>query len=215
MKNRRYFFDRSFVGKAVFSIILIAVLLIYVFFENKIRPEIDDIIRLKAEELCTNSINTAVLSVIEEGGYKYGSFAEISTNNNSVTSIGINSVNANRFKSQVALKAQENINDMCGMDINYKLGDFFDSALLMGRGFDVVMQLYFSSSVKADIESEFESCGLNQTKHTINVVVTSKVYITSDGDLCDKYTTIKTTVPVAENIIVGNTPSMYFSDNRK
>lgn len=211
MKSRRYFFDRMFVGKVVFSVILIAVLLIYVFFENKIKLELDDIVRLKAEELCTNSVNTAVLSVIEEGGYKYGDFAEISANSNLVTNIGINSVSANKFKSQVALKAQENINDMCGMDISYKIGDFFDSALFMGRGFDIVIQLYFSSSVDADIESEFESCGVNQTKHTINVVVTSKVYITSDGDVCDTYTTVKTTVPVAENIIVGNTPSMYFS----
>lgn len=208
----RYYINKSFTGKIIFSLILIAILIIYIFFENQIKPEILDITKIKAEQLCNNAVNTAVLKVIEDENYKYGDFAEISSNSNKVINIGTNSVNANRLKSKVAIEAQKQIDDMDGMQISYKLGDFFGSALLSGRGPDIIIQLYFSSSIATDIKSDFESCGMNQTKHTLNIIVTSKVYITSDNDKYDTYTTVVTTVPIAENIIIGDIPTIYFNN---
>lgn len=197
-------------GKIIFILILLSILIIYLSIENQIETGIIDITKIKAEELCNDAVNTAVVSVLDENEFIYGDFAEVTSNDNSVISIGTNTVNANKLKSLVALKAQQNINDMCGMQISYKFGDFCGSELLSGRGPDVVIQLYFSSSVTADIENEFESCGVNQTKHTLNMIVTSKVYITSQKNL-ETYTTVVTTVPIAENIIVGNTPSVYLN----
>lgn len=197
-------------GKIILISILFLILTIYIVFEKQIESGIIDITRIKAEELCNDAVNTAVISVLDENEFSYGDFAEVTSNDSSVMSIGTNTVNANKLKSLVALKAQQNINDMCGMEISYKLGDFCGSELLGGRGPNVVVQLYFSSSVSADIENKFESCGVNQTKHTLNVIVTSKVYITSQSDL-ETYTTVVTTVPIAENIIVGNTPALYLN----
>lgn len=190
--------------------IFILILITFLIFERSIRPGINDITRVKAEEICSDAVNVAVLEVLEENDFEYSDFATVTFNNQSVSNISSNSINTNKFKSLIAIKAQDEIDNMSGTEITYKLGDFSSSTLLNGRGPDIVIKLYLTSSVTTDIISEFESCGVNQTKHTLSVEVTSKVYITSNDDE-ETYTTVVTTVPIAENIIVGNTPSLYIN----
>lgn len=194
--------------KILLSILCILFYLIYIFFERQISDGINNIVILKAEELCTNAVNTAVIDTLCEDNYQYGDFAEINNNGKTVTNISINSVNSNKFKAKVSLKSQENIKEMSGMSINYNIGDFLYSQLFGARGFDVTVKLSFSASVTTDIESTFTECGINQTKHTLSVKVCAKVYITSDKDF-ETYKTVITTVPIAENIIIGEIPSFY------
>ena len=186
----------------------IAFYVVYIFFERQFSQGINNIVVLKADELCTTAVNTAVMDTILEEGCQYDDFAKISFNNQSVSNIALNTVNTNRFKAKISLKAQENIKKMSGMSINYNLGDFFFSQLFGARGPDVVVKLSFSASVVTDMESCFEECGINQTKHTLNIKVTAKVYITSDSDF-ETYRIVTTTVPVAENIIIGEIPTFY------
>lgn len=160
---------------------------LYIIFESQIKPGFIDLTRLKAEELCTNAVNTAVLEVLDENDFIYSDFADVTTNDKSIINISTNSINTNKFKSLVALKSQEEIGNMSGMDINYRLGDFFGTNLLNGRGPEILIKIYLSSSVTADIESKFDSCGINQTKHTLNIIVTSKVYVTSDETKVTRY----------------------------
>ena len=208
--NRRRYKRRFSRGKFILICFLIMILATLIVFERGIRPGITDITRVKAEEMCNDAVNVAVLEVLEENNFQYGDFATVRFNNQSVSNISSNSVNTNKFKSLVALKAQDEIDNMSGTEITYKLGDFSSSTLLNGRGPDVVVKLYLTSSITTDIISEFESCGVNQTKHSISVEVTAKVYITSENTE-ETYTTVVTTVPIAENIIVGNTPSLYIN----
>lgn len=208
---RKMGYRRNFNWWKLILICLFALILItYWVFESNIRPGITDITRVKAEELCNDAVNTAVLAILEENNFEYNDFATVKFNEQTVTNISSNSINTNKFRSMVAIKAQDEIDNMSGSEISYKLGDFSSSSLLSGRGPDVIIKLYFTSSITTDIISNFESCGINQTKHTISIKVTSKVYITSDADE-ETYTVVVTTVPIAENIIVGNTPSLYIN----
>lgn len=196
--------------KIILVCVLALLLTAYFVFESYIEPSIIDITRVKAEELCNDAVNTAVLAVLEENEFDYTDFATVAFKEQSVTNISTNSVTTNKFKSLVAIKAQDEIDNMSGTEINYKLGDFSSVSLLSGRGPELVVKLYLTSSVTTDIISSFEACGINQTKHTLSIEVTSKVYITSkDGE--ETYTVVVTTVPISENIIVGSTPSVYIN----
>ncbi|MEE1282245.1 MAG: sporulation protein YunB [Acutalibacteraceae bacterium] len=186
------------------------ILIIYMIFESYIEPSIIDITRVKAEEICNDAVNTAVLAVLNENHFAYTDFATITLKDQAVTNITSNSINTNKFKSLVAIRAQDEIDNMSGTEINYKLGDFSSVSLLSGRGPELVIKLYLTSSVTTNIISSFESCGINQTKHTLSIEVTSKVYITSRENE-NTYVIVVTTVPIAENIIVGNTPSLYIN----
>ncbi len=200
---------RKFIRLKIALVILFLIILtIHTIFESYIEPSIIDLTRVKAEELCNDAVNIAVLQVLEENNFDYTDFANITLKEQAVTSISSNTINTNKFKSLVAIKAQDEIDNMSGTEINYKLGDFSSFSLLAGRGPDLVIKLYLTSSITTDIVSEFESCGVNQTKHTLAIKVISKVFITS-LDEEETYTIVETTVPIAENIIVGNIPSLY------
>lgn len=205
--KRRHRTRRISKGKIILACFFLFIASAYIIFETQIEPSFLDLTRLKAEELSTTAINTAVLKILDENNYTYEDFVKVNANDSTVTNISTNTVTANRFKSMISLAAQEEIGNMSGMEVNYRLGDFCGAEILNGRGPEIIVKIYLSSSVITDIESTFDSCGINQTKHTLNVKVTAKVYITSDDDL-DTYTTVVTTVPVAENIIVGHTPSI-------
>lgn len=207
---RKRYKRQSIAWKLILISILGLILTAYFIFESYIEPSILDITRVKAEELCNDAVNVAVLDVLEENDFNYTDFATVVFKEQAVTNISTNSITTNKFKSLVAIKAQNEIDNMSGTEINYKLGDFSSVSLLSGRGPELTIKLYLTSSVTTDIISSFESCGINQTRHTLSIEVTSKVYITSkDGE--ETYTVVVTTVPITENIIVGNTPSLYIN----
>lgn len=207
--SRRPKRKRKFIRlKILLVIIFIIIVILHTIFESYIEPSIIDITRVKAEELCNDAVNTAVLEVLEENDFEYTDFADVTMKEQTVASISSNSINTNKFKALVAIKAQDEIENMSDSEINYRLGDFSSFSLLAGRGPELVIKLNLTASVTTDIISEFESCAVNQTKHTLSIKVISRVFITSiDNE--ETYTIVETTVPVAENIIVGNTPSFY------
>ena len=207
---RKRYKRQSIAWRLILISILGLILTAYFVFESYIEQSILDITRVKAEELCNDAVNTAVLGVLEDNNFNYTDFATVVFNEQAVTNISTNSVTTNKFKSLVAIRAQDEIDNMSGTEINYKLGDFSSMSLLSGRGPDLVIKLYLTSSVTTDIISSFEACGINQTKHTLSIEVTSKVYITSNAEE-ETYTTVVTTIPITENIIVGSTPSLYIN----
>ncbi|MEE1125778.1 MAG: sporulation protein YunB [Acutalibacteraceae bacterium] len=207
---RKRYKRQSIAWRLILISILGLILTAYFVFESYIEQSILDITRVKAEELCNDAVNTAVLGVLEDNNFNYTDFATVVFNEQAVTNISTNSVTTNKFKSLVAIRAQDEIDNMSGTEINYKLGDFSSMSLLSGRGPDLVIKLYLTSSVTTDIISSFEACGINQTKHTLSIEVISKVYITSNAEE-ETYTTVVTTIPITENIIVGSTPSLYIN----
>lgn len=207
---RKRYKRQSIAWRLILISILGLILTAYFVFESYIEQSILDITRVEAEELCNDAVNTAVLGVLEDNNFNYTDFATVVFNEQAVTNISTNSVTTNKFKSLVAIRAQNEIDNMSGTEINYKLGDFSSMSLLSGRGPDLVIKLYLTSSVTTDIISSFEACGINQTKHTLSIEVTSKVYITSNAEE-ETYTTVVTTIPITENIIVGSTPSLYIN----
>ena len=207
---RKRYKRQSIAWRLILISILGLILTAYFVFESYIEQSILDITRVEAEELCNDAVNTAVLGVLEDNNFNYTDFATVVFNEQAVTNISTNSVTTNKFKSLVAIRAQNEIDNMSGTEINYKLGDFSSMSLLSGRGPDLVIKLYLTSSVTTDIISSFEACGINQTKHTLSIEVISKVYITSNAEE-ETYTTVVTTIPITENIIVGSTPSLYIN----
>lgn len=207
---RKRYKRQSIAWRLILISILGLILTAYFVFESYIEQSLLDITRVEAEELCNDAVNTAVLGVLEDNNFNYTDFATVVFNEQAVTNISTNSVTTNKFKSLVAIRAQDEIDNMSGTEINYKLGDFSSMSLLSGRGPDLVIKLYLTSSVTTDIISSFEACGINQTKHTLSIEVISKVYITSNAEE-ETYTTVVTTIPITENIIVGSTPSLYIN----
>ncbi|GHU83071.1 sporulation protein YunB [Clostridia bacterium] len=195
-------------------IVLLALVCTSVFYiELQIRPKIVDLTRIKADTIATESINKAVLEELDKMKVTYTDLMTIEyKDDKSISGISTNMVEMNKLKSAVTIAAQEKVAELNPKEICFKTGDLSGFDLMSGRGPDIIIKLYFSGSIKSEFKSSFISAGVNQTRHTIEVEVTATIYVTSESIL-ESTSIIKTNVPVAETVIVGDVPALYTGKN--
>lgn len=80
---------------------------------------------------------------------------------------------------------------------------------MQGVGFTVPVKIYFGSISKVDINDEFLSAGINQTKYRayLSVSATTAVVSTVMSDIRE----VLVELPVCERILVGKVPNYYIS----
>ena len=88
------------------------------------------------------------------------------------------------------------------------LGAFTGISVLAGFGPEITFRVLQVGSVICSFESEFTSAGINQTVHSIYLDVTSEVSVVLPSGT-KKISTV-TEVMVAESLIVGEVPDIYW-----
>ena len=77
----------------------------------------------------------------------------------------------------------------------------------MGRGPLIPLKITLAGTVITELQSQFLSAGINQTKHELTLSVKARIFIRMPG----YYTTaeITTNFLVAETVIVGEVPDAF------
>ncbi len=118
-----------------------------------------------------------------------------------------NTVMMNRLASEVALTVQDKIQDIRTSSVEVPLGTVFGSQLLAQYGPKLDIGVTPIGMVNVDFKTEFEHSGINQTRHKIYLVIKTQVKIIVP--FSSNTTTVETSVPIAETIIVGKVPQNY------
>ncbi len=92
------------------------------------------------------------------------------------------------------------------------IGDIVGDALSLGQGPDILVELNQYKSTKAETKSSFESAGINQTLHRLLLELEIEAVVLLPG-LKPGHITAFLSVPIAETLIVGDTPSTYITRN--
>lgn len=173
-----------------------------------IRPLVKTIVENKAQVEATNVINQVVEDEFSSGTDIYSKLITIERGQNGeIQAIATNSANSNILKSRISRKIQENLSTTEPKNIKIPLGTLTRTEMLSGRGPGVDMKISLPSSAIVDFQSIFENGGINQTKHSIYLKVSTKVHAMVPG--YPVMTTVETTVLVAETVIVGKTPNVF------
>lgn len=109
-----------------------------------------------------------------------------------------------KIATDVALNSQKDLKALGHTGIKVPIAYVFDNNLLANIGPSVSVKMEPIGYIETKYQSEFESAGINQTRHKIYVQVYAKVRIiipTKKDDI-----EIKSEVPIAETIIVGKIP---------
>ena len=94
-----------------------------------------------------------------------------------------------------------------GLRLN--IGTFSGIPFLIGRGPKITIKLVPIGAVSSEFESEFDSVGINMTKHTLYFYIKTHVNIALPIRSYDVYS--NTQVMLAESIIVGKVPEVYLN----
>lgn len=172
------------------------------------KPVIISMAQNRAGDVMVYVINEAVAEQIEISGLSYSDFVSIEkTDDGKISSISTNTAKMNAVKAQILKRIQEKLEDYETIEVKVPLGAMLDLELLTGLGPRIKFEMLSTGCVNADFSSSLESAGINQSKHQIDISVTAELGVISM--LGDITTEVKTSVPIAQSVIVGEVPKGY------
>ncbi|MGL5715957.1 MAG: sporulation protein YunB [Paraclostridium sp.] len=193
----------------VLIIIFITSILIgsFIYIDNKLRPTITVIAETKAIELANKSINKAVANVVDSD-IKYEELVNVKVGKNgNITMMQANSILMNEIASKVALEIQDEMKKIKTTSTYIPIGTALGSPLLAKYGPTIKVSIEPIGTVSVDFGTDFESSGINQTRHRIYLKATTQVKVVVPLTTSTKE--VKTQIPICETVIVGDVPESY------
>ncbi|CAH2212457.1 sporulation protein YunB [Tepidibacter aestuarii] len=181
----------------------------FVFVDRKIKPVVQAIAESKAQELANRSINNAVGGILKEK-IKYEELISLKTDvDGNITMIQANTILMNKIASDVAIEVQQQLKKIKTTSANVPLGTAFKSSILAKYGPKLKIGIQPVGIVNVDFKTEFDSSGINQTRHRIYLVIKTKVRVIIP--FTSSYKEVLSQMPVCETIVVGKVPQNYVS----
>lgn len=175
--------------------------------EKNLEQVILDMAHARAEAMAVEYIHEAVRDVMGEQ-ITYEDMISVRTDSSGrVTMLQANAVRMNELATVTALKAQASLESADAQSISIPLGAALGIPFLSGLGPRVQVRMVPVSAVSAAFSTEFESAGINQTRHKIYLSLHTTVRLVIPSGA--RQVSLGSQVLIAESIIVGEVPDSY------
>lgn len=175
-------------------------------------PIVTKSVYAEIDAIATTKVSDAIYDSLKKSGFKYDDLMSINySSEGKVTSIITNSVNLNILARDVSTYAQNYVNEIARDGVDIAIGSFSGFSFLAGRGVKINFKLVPIGSLITSFKSKFTSAGINQTLHSLSIVVDVNIAVV----LPFRSENIKfsTDLLVCENLIVGDIPEVYLDGN--
>ena len=189
-------------------IILLAIIMLLVFVDSKLRPLLKIAAESRATSMSTKIINDTIAHELTQYDMSYDQLVEIDRNEDgTVSAIRTNVVKLNKFKADVSSAVLEALGHYTQEEIKIPIGTAIGGDLFTGRGPALNMKLVIANGMESDITNSFEESGINQTKHQImmHIGVDVSAVLAWFSVPC----VVETNFILAETVIVGTVPDAY------
>ena len=209
--SRKRFKIKNFKNKGKLTKIL---LILIIAFEtsslilNYMNPIFEQVSTYEAKKLTTFIANEQTTNVMKN--YNYDSMFSIEKDTEGkVSMIQMNMYKVNMITSDIAYYIQEQMKSTENTSISIPMGNFLGVNLFSGYGPNIKMRVVMLGNVETDLKSEFLAKGINQTLHRVYLQIDCNVQILSSYKKFEEK--IQNQFLIAENVILGEIPSTYYS----
>ncbi len=165
----------------------------------------------RARSLAVQVLNEAVEETLASG-VKYDQLMLVSTDEGgSVRLIQANTAEMNRLASHVTLLAQQKLEQLEQQAISVPVGAALGLPILAGAGPRLQVQILPVGAVIPRFDTEFQTAGINQTRHKVLLTLTATVRLVIPTGSSTLQAT--TQMAVAESIVVGQVPDSFVDLN--
>ena len=190
-------------------IILCIIFGIYFFYKRVVCEKINKISTEYLYSFSTDAVNKAVLSSLSDS-VKYLDLISIEKNTaGDIIYMGANSLKINTLSREVSMQVNNILLDRISDGIPIPLLTFLGFNILSGYGKEINLKTLSITSVTSGFESTFLSAGLNQTLHSIYLVVNTKAVL--HMPLNNKEEICKTSILICESVLIGKVPEVYLN----
>lgn len=182
-----------------------------IVLEQNLSQTLLDMAFAEAYSMGVETLNRAVKQVTQNG-VEYGELMHAQLNaQGQVTMLRADTMRMNELAAETALKAEAELNSIDNQFIDLPLGAALGIRSLSGFGPRMAIQILPVGAVHASFDTEFESAGINQTRHRIFLTLraTVSLIIPTGSQLVE----VESTMPIAESIIVGQVPDSFVDVN--
>lgn len=191
---------------AIVLIVLSPFAIILQIANKNLTPMLLSMAGVKAQAMAVDAIHQAVADTMGSTVYK-DLITIMQDNEGNITMVQANTLLMNRLAASMALSAQENLKKLEHDQISVPLGSAMGNALFEGWGPMISFKAIPTGSVSMEFLTEFESAGINQTRHKIYVRAHSLIRLVVPTSA--QPVSVTAQVLIAESIIVGRVPDSY------
>lgn len=213
-KFRRKRRDHNILKYKILTLIIL-ISIIFVSFDMFIGKLITSAIAYQGNIIATKVLSEETLEILSDINISYSDIITINKDTNEkISSIETNIHTVNLIKSKITKNITQTLIDMKNYSFEVPIGTLLSQNLLLGRGPNITIIINPVGYLQCDILSNFESVGMNQTKHQITLRLAIDVNTIIPFKRAS--TKIITNFLISETIIVGEIPQYYtniVSDN--
>ena len=207
-KRFRFSFRKCIVP---FLSVVFAFCLLFGYMEKKISPQIPTLAEIGAKNHLYETVNMAIEELSEDGLLEYNSMVKTRRDEmGQVIYLEVDTSLLNKVKSMLIRRIDEKLEQNKKIKISVPIGSITDSNLLSGTGFPVSVYVYPTSVTEGDIHTVLEDCGINQTRHLIQIKIKAELLIVFSGET--KIAETEITLPLGERVLVGDVPEIYLDN---
>ncbi len=181
--------------------------------EQNLSQTMLDMAFARAYSMAVETINRAVKEVTAQG-ITYEELIDAQTDaQGRISMLRANTMRMNELAARTALLAEEELNSAENQFVEIPLGAALGVRFLSGFGPRLEVQILPVGAVHTSFDTEFETAGINQTRHKIflNLRATVSLIVPTGSQLVE----VTSTVPIAESIIVGEVPDSFVDVNNE
>ena len=177
------------------------------YFQHNVTRVLISISEATMRAHTTVAINDAIYYTLSDG-VRYEDLVTVSRDaEGAVTSVSANALKINKIARDAASISQSNLKNLSLNGVPVPLGALTGIEALAGFGPKIHIRIIPVSSVTCAFSSEFESVGINQTKHSVYLNVIADISIVMPSKT--ENFAVTTDILVCECVIVGAIPDAY------
>ena len=157
--------------------------------------------------MATRALNGALTEALEDG-VEYDDLMNVRMDDSGqVSLLSANTMRMNALADRAGDAALRKLEAVSTQKVDVPLGAALGLTLFAGSGPRIPISIVPVGSVQTDFETEFESCGINQTRHKVYLQLSASIRIVIPTGA--KTTNVSANMLVAESIIIGKVPESF------
>lgn len=188
------------------SLLLIAAGVLYA--EKNLTRVVLTLAQAQARAMAVQTLNEAAAELLSSGEVTYESLMHVTMDEQGqVRLIQANTPEMNRLASRVSLLAQGHLQEKRDQMVKVPLGSAMGMTIFAGAGPTIQVRVLPVGSVHAQFHTDFQTAGINQTRHRVSLMLTAQVQLVIPTGA--QTVEVTTQVAMAESIIVGEVPETF------
>lgn len=184
---------------------------IFLLVDRNFKPLVFSLAEARSAAMASQVLSGALAEALEDG-VLYEDLMDVRMDEHGqVALLSANTMRMNRLADRAGAAALRRLQNMSSERVTVPLGAALGMTLFAGSGPGIPVSIVPIGSIRTDFATEFEACGINQTRHKVYLQVTASIRIVIPTGA--KTTSVSANMLVAESIIVGGVPEGFVGYN--